>query len=434
MVSTLRAVGIPARIVGTPLWSDDSGNHTWFEVWDYGTWRFIGAAEPGPYDLCWFNDIAQSSSIFAAGYGPAETWFPLSWDRKNQSIPAYDVTERYHATAPTPINPTRIVVEPKGYVCPRATAPIILDGRLDKPVWNDAPWTDYFVDIEGARKPTPRFNTRAKMLWDDEYLYVGAYLEDPHVWGTLTEKNSIIFNDNDFEIFIDPDGDNHNYYEFEINALGTIWELSLDKPYRDGGPIHRGDNMPGLKTAVHIDGSLNDPADTDRGWSVEVAIPWTGLGRYGRPGAPETGDQWRINFSRVHWLHDIIDGAYVKVPRDARPEDNWVWTPQEAIDMHRPERWGYVQFAETPEAKFVTDPSWPIRELLMELYYQQRARKTASLAIDDFLFRGIRNSEMMTSLRIVPEGKGWVASASMTVSDQVYALSVNDQGLLRVLS
>ena len=84
--------------------------------------------------------------------------------------------------------------------------------------------------------------------------------------------NKIIFNDNDFEIFIDPDGDNHNYYEFEVNPLGTIWELSLDKPYRDGGPIHRGDNMPGLKSAVHIDGSLNDPSDTDTGWSVEVDL------------------------------------------------------------------------------------------------------------------------------------------------------------------
>ena len=424
MVSVLRAVGIPARIVGTPLWSDESGNHTWFEVWDHGTWRFIGAAEPGPYDLCWFNDIAQKSKIYAASYAPAETWFPLSWDMENQDVPAIDVSERYRQTAPTPPNPTRIVVEPKGYVCQRASDPITIDGRIGKPVWDAAPWTDYFVDIEGARKPTPRFHTRAKMLWDDHYLYVATYLEDPHVWGTLTKKNSIIFNDNDFEIFIDPDGDNHNYYEFEINALGTIWELSLDKPYRDGGPIHRGDNMPGLLSAVHVDGSLNDPSDTDRGWSVEIAIPWKGLARYGRKGPPREGDQWRINFSRVHWLHDIVDGQYVKVPREAHPEDNWVWSPQEAIDMHRPERWGYVQFATKPAQAFVPDSSWPLRELLMELYYQRQE------GVTEHRFRGVRDAGMLDSLRVDVSASGWQAFGSLEVDGKVISMSVDSEGRL----
>src|SRR5207302_4948895 len=69
---------------------------------------------------------------------------------------------------------------------------------------------------------------------------VFAELEEPHVWGTITRKNKVIFYDNDFEVFIDPDGDNHNYYEFEINALNTIWELTLVKPYRNGGPAKIG--------------------------------------------------------------------------------------------------------------------------------------------------------------------------------------------------
>ena len=60
------------------------------------------------------------------------------------------------------------------------------------------------------------------MLWDDDYFYIGAELREPHVWGTLTAHDSVIFHDNDFEVFIDPNGDNHEYYEFEINALGTV--------------------------------------------------------------------------------------------------------------------------------------------------------------------------------------------------------------------
>src|SRR5258706_16125243 len=200
-------------------------------------------------------------------------------------------------------------ITPRGYVCYRAKSPIAIDGKGDEASWTDAPWTEDFVDIEGAAKPAPRFRTRAKMLWDDQYLYVFAELDDPHIWGTLKKKNDIIFYDNDFEVFVNPSGDNHNYYEFEMNALNTIWELTLDKPYRDGGPAHHGTNLDGLKSAVHVDGTLNDPSNKDRGWSVEIAFPWKGLARYAPAGAapPKDGQQWRLGFSRVEWLVNIVD-------------------------------------------------------------------------------------------------------------------------------
>jgi hypothetical protein len=149
---------------------------------------------------------------------------------------------------------------PRGYVCHRAPSPVTIDGTLDDPAWQAAPWTDYFIDIEGDRRLKPRFRTRAKMLWDDKYFYFAASLEEPHVWGTLTKHDSVIFHDNDFEIFLDPDSDNHKYFEFEINALNTGWDLFLPKPYKDGGKADNGWEIPGLKTAVHVDGTLNDPA------------------------------------------------------------------------------------------------------------------------------------------------------------------------------
>ena len=195
------------------------------------------------------------------------------------------------------------------------------------------------------------------MLWDDTYLYVGALLEEPHVWGTLTQHDSVIFKDNDFEIFIDPDGDNHEYYEIEINALNTEWDLFLKKPYRDGGPAINEWEIPGLKTAVHVSGTLNDPSDSDTSWSVEFAIPWKSLAEHAhRPAPPKDGDQWRINFSRVEWRHEIVDGKYQKIPKT--PEDNWVWSPQGVVDMHRPERWGYLQFstAKSGQAPCRIDP------------------------------------------------------------------------------
>jgi Carbohydrate family 9 binding domain-like len=219
----------------------------------------------------------------------------------------------------------------------------LLDGRLDKAPWTACQWSDDFVDIEGDVRPLPRYRTRMKMFWAEDGLYVGAELEEPHVWGTLTERDSVIFHDNDFEVFLDPDNDGYAYAELEINALNTVWDLLLIRPYREQGRGVDGWDIQGLRTAVYVDGSLNDPSDQDRGWSVEICIPWHSLWEISKGSVPpEVGDQWKINFSRVQWVTDVIDGKYVKRP--GLPEDNWVWSPQGVVDMHVPAMWGLVEF------------------------------------------------------------------------------------------
>jgi hypothetical protein len=265
-------------------------------------------------------------------------------------------------------------IVPRGYVCAHTATPITIDGKLDDPAWADALWTEDFVDIEGTFKPKPRFRTRAKMLWDDKFLYIAAEMEEPHVWGTITKRDSVIFQDPDFEVFIDPDGDTHEYYEFEMNALNTGWDLYLPKPYKDGGGADNGWEIPGLKTAVHVRGTLNNPADKDEGWNVELAFPWAVLAvKANRPAPPAEGDQWRLGFSRVEWQITTEGGKYQKVPNT--PENNWIWSPQGVIDMHRPERWGYVQFTRKKGTAFVPDASADARTALQEVYYAQRAFK-----------------------------------------------------------
>lgn len=262
---------------------------------------------------------------------------------------------------------------PKGYVCYRADKPITIDGKLDDEAWNAAAWSDDFVDIEGVKKPKPRFRTRVKMLWDDECLYIAAELDEPHVQASMTKHDSYIFHeDNDFEVFIDPDGDNHLYGELEMNALNTTWDLLLTKPYRDGGKAIDAWEIDGLRTAVHIDGTLNDPKDKDRGWTIEIAWPWKGLKQLSSQALPpKDGQQMRINFSRVQWEYDVVEGKYVR--KKGKPEDNWVWSPQGAINMHMPERWGYVQFstAKPGTAKLVADEAGEAKQALMRVYHAQ---------------------------------------------------------------
>jgi hypothetical protein len=263
------------------------------------------------------------------------------------------------------------IPRPLGYVAVKAPAPLTVDGKLDEPAWTAARWTDDFVDIEGAAKPKPALRTRAKMVWDDAYFYVAATLDEPALWSDITAHDAVIFHENDFEVFIDPDGDSHGYYEFEINARGTFWDLFLPMPYRAGGKALDSWEIPGLKSAVSLDGTLNHAGDTDRGWTVELAFPWTVLAEQAnRPSPPKNGDQWRVNFSRVEWNIAPQGDSYRAAP--GQPEHNWVWSPQHVVDMHRPERWGYVQFSEQPAA-FVPDPSWTARQWLQAVYEAQRA-------------------------------------------------------------
>lgn len=271
---------------------------------------------------------------------------------------------------------------PRNYVCYRTPSHIEIDGNIDTPEWAAAPWSDYFIDIEGdARSIKPRYNTRMKMLWDAEYLYIAAELEEPDIWGYLTERESVIYYDNDFEVFIDPDGDTHKYIEYEMNALATEWDLLLTKPYRDHGySVLNNWNIAGVKRAVKIYGTINNPSDKDIKWTVEIAMPIKSITEVG--GKAAGGEQWRIDFSRVEWFTESKENRYVKIPNKdtgksgSGSEDNWVWSAPGIISMHAPELWGYMQFSDnvaggTPE-QFIWDQNEDVKWALRRLYERQR--------------------------------------------------------------
>eukprot|EP00092_Neocalanus_flemingeri_P041565 GFUD01045267.1.p1 GENE.GFUD01045267.1~~GFUD01045267.1.p1 ORF type:complete len:399 (+),score=134.63 GFUD01045267.1:53-1249(+) len=267
---------------------------------------------------------------------------------------------------------------------------ISVDGKMDEKAWEEVEWTKDFVDI--SSEETPRLKTRAKVRWDNEWLYIGAELEEKQIWANIShtchclddENDQVIFHDNDFEIFVDVDGSNHNYKEFEMNALNQTWDLLLNKPYGDGGFENSSrvfgsagfDMQPPLICGSFIEpeNAINDPTVEGQYWTVEVALPIEKLleGSLGEKVGPKDGNFWRINFSRVEWRVKVAGDHYVKDP--AYPhEDNWVWSPQGQIAMHLPERWGFLQFSEaspgsTPPA---TNPEWVVRQIAMAVYYAE---------------------------------------------------------------
>jgi hypothetical protein len=231
-------------------------------------------------------------------------------------------------------------------VAHRAATPPDLDGRLAAGCWRTAEWSPRFVDLVSGEQVGR--DTRAAILWDDEHLYVGFRLEEPDVTATLTERDAHIWLDDDVELFVaGPDA----YYELEINAFGTIYEVLFSwgapLPFEGAVPFdgvgfrhprgprtgYWGYDLPGLRTAVHVDGTLNDPSDVDRGWSVEIALPWTSLAVLGLPTPPRPGDEWRIACSRFNTRRDG-DGD----------SGGWAWSPHGVWDSHIPELFPRVRF------------------------------------------------------------------------------------------
>jgi len=277
-----------------------------------------------------------------------------------------------------PVSVPALPFSPRNYVCYRTAEPMNIDGNITDDEWNNAPWSQSFTDIEGNLKPAPLYDTRMKMLWDENYLYIAAELTEPHIQAKLRLRDTIVYYDNDFEVFIDPDGDTHGYYEFEMNALNTAWDLLLTTPYRDFGNVIDSWNILGMKSAVKIYGTINNPADKDDKWSIELAFPFSVLTEHGT--APAQGIQWRVNFSRVEWRTGTENGVYVKElnPDTGKPfaESNWIWSAQGLINMHYPELWGFLQFdnkeSGDPAADFVYNKDEDIKWELRKLYYAQR--------------------------------------------------------------
>lgn len=261
---------------------------------------------------------------------------------------------------------------PKEYIANRTSETMKMDGLPNEECWAKAPWTDLFQDIEGRKKQEPYFSTRVKILWDDEFIYFYAELEEKEVWANIKERDQVIFYDNDFEIFLKPYTNESHYCELEVNAFGAVWDLLLMNAYREGGPIITDWDMEDLKVGVNIDGTLNNWKKQDKGWSCEIAIPWSSLDELlFTKKHKETPEPWRLNFSRVQWETEITDKGYKK--RKDIPEHNWVWCEQGAIDMHRPEHWGYLFFALNP-GEIETD--WKELEGARQyLFYLYRAQK-----------------------------------------------------------
>lgn len=219
------------------------------------------------------------------------------------------------------------------YVCRRAAGAIVIDGKLDEEAWKraDMPW--FYVP---ETKKTPISRTEAKVLWDDDYLYVVYRAFDKDVWSTFTKRDDLTCQEDCLECFIQPDPSKPNYYNFEINALGTILDAYSLRKLAGGYMHHRWGpwNCEGLKVGITVDGTLNDPSDVDKAWQMEIAIPFAELPSLNGK-RPKPGDVWNFLLARYDYSVYLEEGVELSCS-----------APIERVDFHETSQWGRLKFSE----------------------------------------------------------------------------------------
>jgi cellulose/xylan binding protein with CBM9 domain len=224
-----------------------------------------------------------------------------------------------------PIMSASATAELPEYTILRTGDAITVDGMLDEPAWQAAPTVGAFLFPwwEEGRKEL----TDARLLWDEDNLYVSFVAYDQHVSATLTQRDDPVSRDDAVEVFMAPDtAAVEVYFNFEFNALGTI----LDRSPRDGRSSAW--NAEGLVVAITIDGTLNDESDEDRLWATEIAIPFSCFADYAAHTPPQDGDVWRLNLYRI--------GGQINPQFSV-----WSDTRTAQAQYHVPQRFGIVHFS-----------------------------------------------------------------------------------------
>ncbi|KAL8600035.1 hypothetical protein ACOMHN_039268 [Nucella lapillus] len=265
---------------------------------------------------------------------------------------------------------------PRHYIATRKSGVLHIDGRLDDEAWSDVPWTEDFVDIRGAPPafPAPSLESRVKVVYDDTHLYLAARLTEPHVWATYTGKDSRVYEENAFEAFFDVDKSMSWYKEFEINALGTTWDLALSRAYIDGGEFTDWEGV-GQK-GVYADGAVNDIHNASTFWSTEISFPFTALNENTSRShvTPLNGEAWFAIFARPEYetRPNQTTGQYEKVP--GTEASWWSWNPTGAVALHLPDKWGLLFFANQTAREadmnqlHMRFPAWPVYSGLFHIF------------------------------------------------------------------
>jgi hypothetical protein len=178
------------------------------------------------------------------------------------------------------------------YEVRRAAAPVTIDGHVNTKEWSQASPAFEFI-FPWEQQTGAKQKTRARLLWDDVNLYIAYEVEDTDIVAQFTERDAWVYRDDTVEIFLNVrPSQTVAYYAIEANVRGAM----MDYFCADARFYIKKLQMEGVKLAVQIDGTLNQREDQDRGWSVELAIPWENFSDMAK--VPQAGTVFTANLNR----------------------------------------------------------------------------------------------------------------------------------------
>jgi hypothetical protein len=182
-------------------------------------------------------------------------------------------------------------------VCRWAVDPPVLDGKLDDRCWQSAAVIDRFASF-WTDPPKSRLGTKAYLVWDDDALYYAGSMTDAELRSFGTKRNDHLWNGDVFELFLKPIAERPEYFEFQANPRGVVFEAPFPKRGHDFGGFASAPIL-GNKAVVALDGTLDQPGDRDQGWSVEGRIPWSAFAASG--GRPKPSARWLFAICRYDY-------------------------------------------------------------------------------------------------------------------------------------
>ncbi|MDA0667148.1 MAG: carbohydrate-binding family 9-like protein [Planctomycetota bacterium] len=187
-----------------------------------------------------------------------------------------------------------------------------IDGSLDDQAWRDAPWTANFVAIEGSATSRPRYQSRAKMLWNRQYLFLGVWMIEPNLESIPVSSLGY----DGLLTFVTRDAESGTHLQVSLEP----GNLLLDSKFVSGTAALV-TSPASIQGKVALSGTLNTPGDADRGWWAEIAIPWAKLADPEHATIPSAGETVRVNYFRK----------------------GWSWSPYYQHDLRDAELWGKVE-------------------------------------------------------------------------------------------
>lgn len=224
------------------------------------------------------------------------------------------------------------------------------------------------MDARSVIYPKPYFDTKIKMRWSNDQLYVGAYIQEKNLWATHVQHDANVYKENGFEIFADVDGTMFNYKQILINVLGTMMDQILYKSPWDahGANVSSKAWHSDARKAIYVDGTINTPGDTDKFWTVEIALPFSNLSFNSTrtSNTPDNDEVWFMQFGRSEQKLVVKDGQYQKAPNSKT--DWWSWQACDAVNFLLQDRWGLVQFKRNQNDKKFKFKKWHIYKALFD--------------------------------------------------------------------